>query len=66
MAAASAGTAIGTQMVAASVAEGIQPTMSALDLSGVTDPLQVRQAFLLNEMLQPPVALRARGGGRRL
>ena len=45
--------ASGTDMVAASVAEGIQPTMSALDLTAaLTDPLQVRQAFLLNEILR--------------
>ncbi|MDB5351400.1 MAG: hypothetical protein JWN86_2647 [Planctomycetota bacterium] len=66
MAAASASTSIGTQTVASSVAEGIQPTMSALDLrQNLTDPLRIRQAFLLNELLQPPVALRGRTGRRR-
>ena len=66
MAAVSASTSIGTQTEAATVAEGIQPTMSALDLRlCLNDPVRIRQAFLLNELLQPPLALRGRNRRRR-
>ncbi len=61
----SAATSIETQTAPVAVAEGIQPTMSAQELrANLTDPRRIRQAFLLNELLQPPVALRARSGRR--